>query len=156
MDPMSCLLEALDARRPEMPDAPVLDRVGRPALLAVDEEGRAVDPRPELLDLALGHVVGRPGADVIVELPAIGAVLVLVDAVLRQVPRLLWREMLVRLLHALERFFDRGVAPRQAAGEAALLLDPFLHALGDAPLGALGEPLGRGTQPFDGDEPLHL
>ena len=86
-----------------------------------------------------GHVVGRPGADVVVELPAVGAVLVLVDAVDGEVARLLGGEVRVLLLHAAEGVLDRGVAPGQAAGEPALLADPLVHPLGDR--------LGCGARP---------
>ena len=111
----------------------------RPALLAVEQERRAGDPRPQELDVAAAHVVGRPRAHVVVELPAIGAVLVLVDAVDGEVARLLGGEMRVLLLHAAEGVLDRGVAPGQPAGQAALLADPLVHALGDRLVRALGE-----------------
>src|SRR5690348_17274641 len=68
MHPVPRALEAHDFGGLEVGDATILERVGRPALLAIDEERRAGDAGPELLHLGLRHVVGRPGADVIVEL----------------------------------------------------------------------------------------
>src|SRR5690349_10018 len=44
--PVAGALEGDDLGIAEMPGAPVLERIRRPALLAVDEEGRAGDPRP--------------------------------------------------------------------------------------------------------------
>src|SRR4029077_8635931 len=99
MHPMPGLLESDDAGGAEMLGAAVLERVRSPALLAIDEQRRAGDPAPELDDLRIRHVIGRPGPDVVVELPAIGAVLVLIHAMLGQVPRLLGREVAVRFLH---------------------------------------------------------
>src|SRR6185437_12752890 len=61
MHPMAGLLEGDDAGRLEMPGAAVLLRVRRPALLAVDEERRAGDARPQRLDIGHGHVIRRPG-----------------------------------------------------------------------------------------------
>src|SRR5229473_452943 len=58
-----------------------------------------------------------------IELPAIGAVLVLVDAVAGKMACLLKREMLVRRLHAGDRVLNRLIAPRQTASEAAPRLD---------------------------------
>src|SRR5262249_35649051 len=82
--PMPGDVERDDAGVAEMADAAVLLRVRGPALLAVDEEGRAGDARPQILGFGLGHAVGPVGADVIVEFPAVAAVLVLVDPVLGQ------------------------------------------------------------------------
>ncbi len=46
VDPVAGVLQRNDLGVAEMAGAPVLDRVGRPALLAVDEEGRAIDALP--------------------------------------------------------------------------------------------------------------
>ena len=135
-----------------MPRAAVLAGLEAQLSRAVDEQRRAGDARPQRLDVGRGHVVGRPGAHVVVELPAVGAVLVLVDAVQGEVARLLGGEVLVLLLHALEGVLDRGVAARQAAGEAALLVDPGAHALGEGLGEALGQHLRRRAQPLDGDQ----
>src|SRR5438445_12983962 len=64
-----------EVRRPT-----VLDGIARAALLAVEEQGRTRDPRPEQLDVAAAHVVGWPRAHVIVGLPAVRPVLVRVRA----------------------------------------------------------------------------
>src|ERR1700730_14438321 len=122
---MAGALEADHARVLEMPRAAVLLRVRGPALLAVHQERRAGDAAPQLLDLLHLHVAGRPDAHVIVELPAEGAVLVLIDAVLGEMARLLGREVLVGRLHAAERLLDRSVAARQAAREGVLQGDPL-------------------------------
>ena len=82
-------LKALDARVAEMLDAAVALGVRGPAVGAVEEQGRAGDRRPQRLDLALRDVGERPDVEVVVELPAPGAVLVAVDAVDGEVPRLL-------------------------------------------------------------------
>src|SRR5579862_7701922 len=79
MDPVAGALERHHFRILEMADAAVLLGIGGPAFLAVDEQRRAGDARPQILGLGLGHAVGPVGADVIVELPAIGAIFVLVD-----------------------------------------------------------------------------
>ena len=130
-------------------------RLPGPAFLAVDHQRRAADAAPQFLDLVLCHPIGRIGAHIIVELPAIGAVLVLIDAVLRQMTRLLGREMPVCFLHALEGILDRGVAPRQSARQRALLDDPFLHPLMDRHCRALFHLARRGAEAFDRDELLH-
>ena len=48
----------------------------------------------------------------------------------REVPRLLLREVGVRLMHALHGVVDGGIGARHPAREAVGLRDPFLHALG--------------------------
>src|SRR5512135_397425 len=63
--------------------------------------------------------------------------------------------MLVRLLHATESVFDRGVAPWHTTGEAALLFDPCSHAFGNHFFAPLGDHFRGGAQPLDGDEPSH-
>src|SRR5207247_11100466 len=78
MGPMTGALDGYDAGILEVLHAAVVFRVRRPALLAVDQQRRAADPAPQLDDLVLNHTVRRVGADVIVEFPAVGAVLVLV------------------------------------------------------------------------------
>src|SRR5258708_25865951 len=85
VDPMAGPLDGDHPGGAEMPGTAVLLGIGGPAFLAIDEQCGARDARPELLDLRAGHVIGRPGADVVVELPAIGTALVLNDAVLREV-----------------------------------------------------------------------
>src|SRR6516162_7926228 len=67
----------------------VVHWVGSPAFLAKDQKRRAADPPPQLFDLDDSLFIGRIGSDVIVEFPAVGAVLVLIDAILGKVPRLL-------------------------------------------------------------------
>ena len=151
---------AVDSHHPgvtEMRQAAVLLGIGAPGptLLAVDQQGRAADPAPQLLDLGPAHAIGRVGAHVIIEFPAVGAVLVLVDPVLGQMARLLGREVPVGLLHPLQRVLDRGIAARQAPRKRTLLGDPFLHTLGDRHGRARRHLLRRRPEPFDGDEPAH-
>src|ERR1700731_4032946 len=71
VDPMPGAVERDHAGMPELAQATVALRVRGPTLLAVDEQGGAGDARPELLDLGLRHAVGRIGARVIVEFPAV-------------------------------------------------------------------------------------
>src|SRR5207247_3007104 len=83
------------------------------------------------------------------------AVLVLVDALSGQVPRLLRGEMGILLLHAADGVFDRRVAARQAAGETALLADPLVHALGDGLAAEIGQHARRRADPLAGRAPGH-
>src|ERR1700730_7696630 len=101
VNPMPGALERDHTGMLEVAQATVGLRVCGPAFLAVDEQGGTGNARPELLDLGLRHTVSRTGARVIVEFPAVSAVFILVDAMLGQVTRLLGRQMLVGLLHAL-------------------------------------------------------
>src|SRR5215470_10486358 len=153
MEPVAGPVDADHLCLTEVADPPVLGGVTGAAFPAVEQEGRARDPRPEQLDVATLHVVGRPRAHVVVELPAVRPVLVLVRAVLGEVPRLLDGEARVLLLHPAEGVLDRAVAARQAAGEVTLLADPLVHALDDRPLLELVELSRRGAETFDGHEP---
>ena len=152
LHPVAGAFEAHDFRRVEMLQAAVLLRVGGPALGAVDQQRRTGDARPEFLDRPARHVVGRPGADVVVELPAVGAVLVLDHALFGQVARLFGREVLVLLLHPPEGVLDGGIAARHAAGELALFGDPVLHAFGEGGLSPLLQDFRRRAQPLDRDQ----
>src|SRR5713226_9321574 len=152
VQPVARPLDADDLRVAEGLGAAVLGRVPRAALRAVEQERRTADARPQELDVPAAHVVRRPRAHVVVELPAVGPVLVLVDAVGGEVPRLLGGEVRVLLLHTAEGVLDRRVAPRQPAGERALLADPLVHALGDRLGGARGELARRRAEPLDGDQ----
>src|SRR2546422_8456675 len=152
MEPVAGAVDADYLRMAKMPGPAIFGRIARPALLAVHQERRAIDPRPEKQDVTTPHVVGRPGTHVVVELPAVRPVLVLVDAVHGQVPGLLGREVRVLLLHAPEGVLDGGVATGESAGEVALLGDPFLHALDDRRRGGPYEPCRWRAEPPDGDE----
>src|SRR5215831_15493335 len=77
VDPMPGVVDRRDFGVAEIADAAVLLGIGRPALFTVDQQGRAGDARPQRLGLRLSHAVGSLGADVIIEFPAVGAVLVL-------------------------------------------------------------------------------
>src|SRR5215813_2572473 len=101
MDPVTGTVERDHTGMPEVAQTTVGLGVCGPAFLAVDEQGGTGDARPELLDLRLRHAVGRIGAGVIVEFPAVSAVFILVDAVLGQVARLLGREVPIGFLHSL-------------------------------------------------------
>src|SRR2546428_8826281 len=153
VQPVAGALDADDARVAEVRGAAVGRPITRPALLAVEEQGRAPDPTPQGLDVASGHVVRRKRAHVVVELPGIRAVLVLVRAVHGEVARLLGAEMRVFLLHAPEGVLDARIAPGQPARERALLADPLVHARLDRFRLALGQPLGRRSEALDGHEP---
>src|SRR5437867_9598060 len=131
MEPVPGALDAEHPRVAKVRRPPVLGGIARAALLAIQEQRWAGDPRPEQLDVAAPHIVGRPGPNVVVELPAVGPVLVLVGAVHGQVAGLLRGEMRVFLLHAAEGVFDRGVATGKSRGEAPLLVDPLVDALDD-------------------------
>src|SRR5690242_12573260 len=128
---------------------PVFDRVRRPAFLAINKERRTGNPVPQFLDLGDGHLIGWIGSDIIIEFPAIGPVLVLVDPVLGKVPRLFGGEVPVRLMHAPESVFDRDVAARQTTGKSALLADPGLHAFSNTPPRSFGEAPRRRSEPLD-------
>src|SRR3546814_4292737 len=81
-------------------------------------------PRPAWPQFLQRHVDRRDRAHIIVELPSIAAVLVLRDAVKRQVPRPVRRKMPVFFLHPGQGLVDGGVAPRLPAGELPLLVYP--------------------------------
>src|SRR3546814_4208879 len=95
----------------------------------------------------------RDRAHIIVELPAIAAVLVLRDAVKRQVPRPVRRKMPVFFLHPGQALVDGGVAPRLPAGEMLLLVYPSAHAAVDAHPLQLRFELGRKAQTLDCNQP---
>jgi hypothetical protein len=147
-------LELDDAGGLEMLHPAIAARVGSPALLSVDQQRRTADPRPQPFDVRLCDIVWRPRADVVIELPAIGAVLVLVDAVHGQVPRLLGGEMLVLLVHPRVGVLDRRVATGKTSGEFALVLDPGGDAFLDRLAVALGRFFRRRAEAFDRDQPL--
>ena len=156
LDPVAGALELDDLGGLEMLDAAVLLRIGGPAFLAVDQQGRAGDPRPQLLDRLVAHVVRLVDAHIVVELPAVGAVLVLVDALLGQVAGLRGGEMLVLLLHALEGVLDRRVFARPPGRQLPLLVDPLGHAFAHRLVAALGNHLGRRPEAFDRHQLAHL
>ena len=133
----------------------VLDRVRGPALRAAHQQGRARDPLPGLHLVRRAHPVRRLEANVVVELPAIGPVLVLAHPVHGEVAGLLGGEVGVLLLHAPEGVLDARVAPRRPPGELPHVVDPA-----DEPFRAR-DPLpapqaGRRPHPLDGDELHHV
>src|SRR5258706_2454114 len=104
---------ALERHRPgvlEEGQLTVLLGVGGPAFLAVHQQDGAGDIVPQLPQFFGCVVHRRERAGVVVELPAVGAVLVLAGAVDGEIPRLLGRQVLVPGLHPPERFLDGGVA----------------------------------------------
>src|SRR6267143_5258202 len=155
VQPVAGTLDADDARVTEVRGAAVGRRIAGPALRAVEQQRRTRDAIPQGLDVATGHVVGRKRAHVVVELPGVGAVLVLVGAVHGEVARLLGGEVWILLLHAPERVLDARIAPRQPPRERALLADPLVHARVDRLGLSLGQPLGGRPEPLDGNEPRH-
>src|ERR1700674_1663641 len=106
MQPMPRLVDADDGSVLKRRRAAVLGRVAGLAFLSVQEKGRAVDSRPQAFNIVTRHIVRGPGAHVIVELPAVRAVLVLVDALGGQMPCLLGGDMRVLALQAAERVLD--------------------------------------------------
>src|SRR5260370_5863180 len=77
VQPVARPLDADHLRVAERLRAAVLGRVPRPALRAVEQERRAADARPPELDVPAPHVVRRPPPPAVVDLPALGPVLVL-------------------------------------------------------------------------------
>src|SRR5262245_66136937 len=71
VEPVSGPVHSDDLCATEVLDPTVGGGIAGTALLAVEQKGRARDPRPQQLDVAAGHVVGRPRAHVVVELPAV-------------------------------------------------------------------------------------
>ena len=102
--------------------------------------------------MAAGHVVGGPEPDILVEFPAIGPVLVLVDPVFGQMAGLFRREMGVGFAHTGVRVFQGFVAERSAGGVGALFLDPGPHAFVDRFAVGFDVGAGAGAQALDGDE----
>src|SRR5262245_64282463 len=83
--PVTGAVDPDDSSVAEVLGASILGGVAEPALLAVQDQGGTGNARPQPLDVLAAHVVRRPHAQVVVELPAVGPVLVLVDSVSRQV-----------------------------------------------------------------------
>src|SRR5262249_16775132 len=125
VDPMAGAFYRDEFRISEMTYPPIFQRVRGPALPAVNEERRTGNALPQLLHLADRHLIRPVRPHIIVELPAIGAVLVLVYPVLRQMQRLLGSEVAVLLLHTPKGILDRGVPARHPPGKGALLADPL-------------------------------
>ena len=119
----------------------------------MNEQRRAGDAPIEAVGLATGQADRRPGAHVVVELPAKGPVLVLVAAVDRQVSRLRFGEVRIGLLHALEGVFQGGIALRDATGELAQVADPFHQAF--VARRRVVRPRGRHAHALDGHELRH-
>src|SRR5690606_17750978 len=82
--PVSSALDVLDANVLEIAGATVGSRIAGPALGAAEEECRAGDRLPQLSNVFDVHPEGAVRADVVVELPAVGAVFVLIDAMHRE------------------------------------------------------------------------
>ena len=153
MHPVSGVVEGHHPCVAKVGDPAVVLRVRGPAFAAVEEQDRAGDAAPQFGDLGRRHLVGRLGAHVIAEFPAVAAILVLVDAVLGQVQRLLGRQVPIGFLHPREGVFERGIAARQAAGQGAFFVDPAPHALGDRALAPRPHAARQGAEALDGDEP---
>src|SRR5262245_57778088 len=149
---MSSAVDADDGRMAKRLRPAVLGGITGPALLPVEEQRGTRDPRPQQLDVAARHVVRRPHPYVVVELPAVRGVLVLVDALRGEMPRLLYGQMRVLLLHAPESVLDRRVPPRHAAGERSLLPYPLVHPLRDRLLAPLCQHARRRSDPLDRDQ----
>src|SRR6185436_11677892 len=67
VEPVAGAVDAGDGGVLEVGGAAVGGGVAGAALGAVEQERGAGDAAPEGLDVAAGHVIGRPGADVVVE-----------------------------------------------------------------------------------------
>ena len=144
MHPVAGAGDIDEAGIPEMGGAAVLLRVADPAFQAAHQQGRAGDPRPEPEALLRIDADRAVGAAVIVELPAVGAVLVLVGAVDGEVPGLGFRQAGIGLLHPPVCVFERVVTARQPAGKAALGVDPLPEPVVDGPGPARLDLRGRG------------
>src|ERR1019366_6826031 len=136
----------------EIIDPPILGRRPGPGVETVHEEGWTGNAGPEPGNRVASHVVGGPKPNILVEFPAIGTVLVLVDAVLGQMPGLFGGKMGVGLVHPLMRFLQRRVTARHASGVSALLIDPGTHAFSDRLAIGFGVGFRAGTETFDRDE----
>src|SRR5581483_11598169 len=152
VEPVAGAVDTHHGGVPERRRASVLGRVAGAALLAVEQERGAGDAAPQRLDVPPAHVVGREHPHVVVELPAVGPVLVLVHPVHGQVAGLLRGEVRVLLLHPAEGVLDGGVAAGQAAREAPLLAHPLVHARRDRGRGPLRPCLRGRAQALDGDQ----
>ena len=153
MHPVAGVVHADGAGVLEVVEAAVLLRVGGPRFGAVDEQRRAGDAPVEAVGLARRHAHRRPGAGVVVELPAVGAVFVLVAAVDGQMPRLFGGEMRIGLLHALEGVLQRRVALRNPRRELAQIAHPVEQPL----VAGRGVVAGarRHAHAFDGHQLAH-
>src|SRR4029453_3388691 len=122
MEPVPRAVDADHPRVGKVARPAVRGRITGAALLAVEEQGGAGDAAPQTLDVLAAHVVGEPRTHVVVELPAIGPVLVLVHAVLGEMTRLRGGEVRVLLLHAAEGVLDGRIAAGGGAGHGPRLL----------------------------------
>ena len=85
-------------------------RVGQKTFAAADEKRRTLDARPQPDMVFERQPIGRAGAQVRIELPAISAVGSLLQAVGRQMYRLLARKMPVAMKDSLGAIGDRRTA----------------------------------------------
>src|SRR3546814_5750099 len=99
MNPVSRPFERHRAGIGEIVHAAIVEMADRPAFLPIDMEDGEGYPRPEVPHFLQRHLDRRDRAHINVELPAISAVLVLRDAVQRQLPRPVRRKMPVFFLH---------------------------------------------------------
>ncbi len=156
MHPVACAVRGQHPRILEILQTSINRGISRPAFLAPHQHRLAGDPAPQRGDLLARHVIGRPQADVVVEFPAVGAVLILVGAVLRQVARLLRRQVRVRLLHAGICVLQRRIAPRLLSRELPLLVDPPAHPFRHRHFVGLHVRAWARTKPLDRHQPADV
>ena len=129
--------------------------VRSPAVRPVKQQCRRRDRGPGLVLELVRHIFHAPYVQMRVELPAVGAVLVLVHAVQRQMARLVFGEELVLLDHPAKGRLDAFVFARDAARCGAFLADPFGHPLGVRRFALLGLPRRARAEPFDRHDLAH-
>ncbi len=135
MRPVAGAVDIDQPRILEVCDAPVDLGIGGPGFGAAHQQHGRGDAAPDAM-LVFGGQPARPAAQPhgIVELPRIGAVLVLHRAVDGQMARLLIVEMGVLFFHARDGIFDARIFARGAARILAPVFDPAAQALFDAGL----------------------
>ena len=121
---MPGVVDFVQRRVPKVPQRVVLADAVRIALAGVHDQHRALDALPQRGHVRVRNVVRPWRARVVVELPRVGAVLVLIAAVGGEMPSLRWGEMWVRFLHPLVGVFQGGVAARHPGSQGVVGVDP--------------------------------
>ena len=134
----------------EVPQRAVLADAVWIAVAGVEKQHRAGDALPQRRHVVVGDVVRAQRASVVVELPSVGAVLVLVAAVNGEVPRLFRRQVRIGLLHALVGVLHACVAAGRAGGKRSVGADPLAQPLVRRCRGPWIQP-----HPLDEHQPRH-
>ena len=87
MHPVPRAVDTFHDRVLEMLRATIDTRIRGAAFIAVDQQRGASNAGPQLFHFRVRHVVGRPGAHVVIEFPGKSAVLVLIDTLTGQSSR---------------------------------------------------------------------